>query len=138
MSSGSVNSVTLIGRLGKDPEERTMGDGSKLVTFSLATSDQWKDRSSGERKERTEWHQISIWNEALAEVASKYLKKGAQVYVSGRLETRSWESEGTTRYSTEIVLRPFGSDLQMLGNAPDRPADPPAQTRRRTTRREPT
>jgi single-strand DNA-binding protein len=134
--AGSVNSVTLIGRLGKDPEQRTMADGSKLVTFSMAMSEQWTDRASGERKERVEWANISIWNEALAEVATKYLRKGAQVYVNGRLETRSWEAEGTTRYSTEVVLRPFGSDLQILGSAPDRPADPPAQARR-AARREP-
>jgi single-strand DNA-binding protein len=136
MASGSVNSVTLIGRLGRDPEQKTMADGSKLVTFSMAMSEQWNDRSSGERKERVEWANISIWNEALGEVATKYLKKGAQVYVSGRLETRSWESEGTTRYSTEVVLRPFGSDLQMLGSAPERPTEQPAQTRTRQ-RREP-
>jgi single-strand DNA-binding protein len=135
--AGSVNSVTLIGRLGKDPEQRTMADGSKLVTFSMAMSEQWTDRTSGERKERVEWANISTWNEALGEIATKYLKKGAQVYVNGRLETRSWDADGTTRYSTEVVLRRFNSDLQMLGSVPDRPAVPPAQSRR-AARREPT
>lgn len=130
--SGSVNRVTLIGRLGKDPEQRSMPDGNKLVTFSVATSDRWNDASSGERKERVFWHNISIWNEALGEIAARHLKKGAQVYLEGRLETRSWEKDGTTHYATEVVLRPYNSDLQMLGNAPspDRPADPPAQSRR--------
>lgn len=134
--SGSVNKVQIIGRLGKDPESRTMQDGSKLVTFSVATSERWNDKQSGERRESVQWHNISIWNEALGEVATRYLKKGSQVYLEGRLETRSWESEGITRYATEVVLRPFTSDLQMLGSAPERPAEPPAQTRRRT-RREP-
>jgi single-strand DNA-binding protein len=136
--SGSVNRVTLIGRAGKDPEQRMMQDGSKLVTFSLATSENWKD-ASGERQQRTQWHNVSIWTDALGEVATRYLKKGSQIYLEGRLETRSWEAEGTTRYATEVVLRPFNSDLQMLGNAPERPAEAaPTQTRRRTARREPT
>ena len=113
-----------------------MADGTKLVTFSLAMGEQWTDRQSGERRERTEWANISIWNETLAEVATKYLKKGSQVYVSGRLETRSWEADGTTKYATEVVLRPYGSDLQMLGSAPDRPTEQPAQSRR-AARREP-
>jgi single-strand DNA-binding protein len=135
--SGSVNRVTLIGRLGKDPESRSMQDGSKVVTFSVATSDRWTDRDSGERKEKVQWTNVSIWNEALAEVATKCLKKGSQVYLEGKLETRSWDKDGQTHYATEVVLRPYGSDLQMLGNAPERPADPPAQTRGRAARREP-
>ena len=133
--AGSVNSVTLIGRLGKDPEQRSTPDGSKLVTFSVATSERWTDRSSGEKREAVQWHNVSIWNEALGEVASRFLKKGSQVYLNGRLETRSWDKDGTTHYATEVVLRPFNSDLQLLGSAPERPADPPAQTRR--PRREP-
>jgi single-strand DNA-binding protein len=137
--SGSINKVQIIGRLGKDPETRTMQDGSKLVTFSVATSERWSDKQSGERREAVQWHNISIWNEALGEVATRYLKKGSQVYLEGRLETRSWDADGTTRYATEVVLRPFNSDLQMLGNAPERPAaEAPPQTRRRTNRREPT
>ena len=121
--AGSVNRVTLIGRLGKDPESKAFQGGGAVVTFPLATSEQWNDRQSGERKEKVEWHQISIWNEALGEVASKYLKKGSQVYLEGKLETRSWDKDGQTHYATEVVLRPFNSDLQMLGSAPDRPVD---------------
>jgi single-strand DNA-binding protein len=126
----SVNSVTLIGRLGKDPEQKTMADGSKLVTFSMAMSEQWTDRDSGQRKERVEWANISIWNEALAEVATKYLKKGSQVYINGRLETRSWGEGDAKRYATEIVLRPFKSELVLL-DSPDRPAEAPARSPRR-------
>jgi single-strand DNA-binding protein len=136
--SGSVNRVTLIGRLGKDPESRSFQDVSTVVNFSVATSDQWTDKQSGERKQSTQWHQISIWNEALGEIATRFLKKGAQVYLEGRLETRSWDKDGATHYATEVVLRPYNSDLQMLGSAPspDRPAEPPAQSRR-AARRQP-
>jgi single-strand DNA-binding protein len=134
--SGSLNKVMLIGRLGKDPEQRTFQDGGRVVTFSVATSERWNDKKSGERKEKTQWTNIAIFNEALAEVATRYLKKGAQVYVEGQLETRSWDKDGQTHYATEVVLRPFNSDLQMLDKAPDRPADPPAQSRR-GARREP-
>jgi single-strand DNA-binding protein len=134
--SGSLNKVMLIGRLGKDPEQRTFQDGGRVVTFSVATSERWNDKKSGERKEKTQWTNIAIFNDALAEVATRYLKKGAQVYVEGQLETRSWDKDGQTHYATEVVLRPFNSDLQMLDKAPDRPADPPAQSRR-GARREP-
>jgi single-strand DNA-binding protein len=125
----SVNKVTLIGHLGKDPEQRDFDEG-KLVTFSLATSESWNNRTSGERQERTQWHQIAIWNEALGEVAMKYLKKGSQAYVEGQLETRQWDKDGEKRYATEVVLRPFRSDLVLL-DKPDRPAQQPARRRDR-------
>jgi single stranded DNA-binding protein len=102
----------------------------------LATSEQWNDRQSGERKEKTQWHQIAVWNDALGEVAMNYLKKGSQAYVEGQLETRSWDKDGVKQYVTEVVLRPFNSGLVLLDKAPDRPADPPAQSRR-GARREP-
>jgi single-strand DNA-binding protein len=140
MSSGSVNKVILVGNLGKDPEARTFQDGGKVVTLSVATSENWTDRQSGERKEKTQWTNVSIFNDALAEIAERYLKKGAKVYVEGQLETRSWTKDGTTHYATDVVLRPFNGTLTMLDKAatPDRPAEAPAQSRRRTTRREPT
>jgi single-strand DNA-binding protein len=117
----SVNKAILVGNLGRDPEQKTVGD-AKLVTFPLATSESWTDKGSQERRERVTWHQISIWNDALAEVAMKYLKKGSKAYVEGQIETRSWESNGETRYATEIVLRPFKSELVLL-DRPDRPAE---------------
>lgn len=112
--AGSVNKVILIGNLGKDPEVRHTDDGKAIVTLSLATSENWKDKS-GERKERTEWHKVVIFNEHLAKVAEQYLKKGAKVYVEGQLQTRKWMAkDGTDRYSTEIVLQNFRGELTML------------------------
>ena len=113
--AGSVNKVILVGNLGKDPESRTFANGGKVVSFSLATSESWKDRSSGERKEKTEWHNISIFSEGLARVAEQYLKKGSKVYIEGQLETRKWQDQsGNDRYTTDIVLRNFNSSMVLL------------------------
>jgi single-strand DNA-binding protein len=123
--AGSVNKVILIGNLGKDPEIRNTQTGDKIVSFSLATSETWNDRNSGERRERTEWHRIVIFNEQIAGVAEKYLCKGAKVYVEGQLRTRKWtDQSGQEKYSTEIVLAKFKGELTMLssGNGADRPA----------------
>jgi len=105
-----INKVILIGRLGRDPEVRYTPDGAAVANFSIATSDEWTDKASGERKERTEWHRIVAWRK-LGEICGEYLSKGRQVYVEGKLQTRSWEKDGVTRYSTEIVA----SDVQFLG-----------------------
>ena len=113
--AGSVNKVILVGNLGRDPEVKAMQDGRNLVNMSVATSETWRDRQSGERKERTEWHRVVIWNEKLAEVAQKYLRKGAKVYLEGQLTTRKWtDQSGQERYSTEVVLPRFGGSLTML------------------------
>ena len=115
--SVSVNETVLIGNLGKDPEIRTFQNGGRVAHFSLATTESWKDKKTGERKEKTEWHQVAIMAEGLVTVAEKYLKKGAKVYVEGRMETRKWtDKEGTERYSTEVVVRPYRGDLVMLGD----------------------
>jgi single-strand DNA-binding protein len=114
--AGSVNRVILVGSLGRDPEVRKMGDGSPAVNLSLATSERWKDKNTGERKEKTEWHRIVIFNENLAKVAQNYLKKGAQVYIEGQLQTRKWtDQSGIEKYSTEIVLQRYRGELTMLG-----------------------
>ncbi|MEW6674182.1 MAG: single-stranded DNA-binding protein [Thermodesulfobacteriota bacterium] len=105
-----INKVILIGRLGNDPEVRYTQDGSAVASFSIATSDEWKDKESGEKKERTEWHRIVAWRK-LGEICGEYLSKGRQVYVEGKLQTRSWEKDGVTRYTTEIIA----SDVQFLG-----------------------
>ena len=113
--AGSVNKVILVGNLGKDPESRTFANGGKVVSFSLATSESWKDRNSGERKEKTEWHNVSIFSEGLARVAEQYLKKGSKVYLEGQLETRKWQDQsGNDRYSTDVVLRNFNSSMVLL------------------------
>ena len=110
-----VNKVILVGNLGKDPESRTFANGGKVVSFSLATSENWKDRNSGERKEKTEWHNISIFNEGLAGVAERFLRKGSKVYVEGQLETRKWQDQsGNDRYTTDVVLRNFNSSMVLL------------------------
>ena len=115
--AGSMNKVLLIGRLGNDPEARSFQNGGGVVSFSLATSDTWKDRESGERQERTEWHRVSIFTEGLRDVAEKYLRKGDMVSIEGKLETRKWQdNQGVDRYSTEVVLRPFRGELIMLGS----------------------
>ncbi len=114
--SGSVNRVIIVGNLGKDPEVKGLPSGGNLVNLSIATSDTWKDKQSGERKERTEWHRVVIFNEKLAEVAQKYLRKGAKIYIEGQLATRKWEKDGVERYSTEVVLPRFGGTLVMLGD----------------------
>src|SRR5579871_5561016 len=113
--AGSVNKVILVGNLGRDPEVRSMQDGRSMVNMSVATSDTWRDRQSGERKERTEWHRVVIFNEKLAEVAQKYVKKGSKVYVEGQLSTRKWtDQSGQERYTTEVVIPRFGGQLTML------------------------
>ncbi len=113
--AGSVNKVILIGNLGRDPEVRTFQNGGKVCNLRIATSETWKDRNSGERKERTEWHSVAIFNEALAGVAERFLKKGSKVYIEGQLETRKWQDQsGQDRYSTEVVLRPYSGNLTML------------------------
>ena len=111
----SVNKVILIGNLGKDPEVRSFQNGGKVVSFSVATSESWNDRSSGERKEKTEWHNVSIFSEGLARVAEQYLRKGSKVYLEGQLETRKWQDQsGNDRYSTDVVLRQFNSAMVLL------------------------
>jgi single-strand DNA-binding protein len=113
--AGSVNKVILVGNLGRDPEVRSMQDGRSMVNMSVATSDTWRDRQSGERKERTEWHRVVIFNEKLAEVAQKYVRKGSKVYVEGQLSTRKWTDQGgQERYTTEVVIPRFGGALTML------------------------
>ena len=113
--AGSVNKVILVGNLGKDPEVRRMTSGEPVVNLSLATSESWRDKSSGERKEKTEWHRVVIFNKNLAEVAEKYLRKGAKVYVEGQLQTRKWtDKDGAEKYSTEVVLQNFRGELTML------------------------
>lgn len=118
--AGSVNKVILIGNLGRDPEVRRMGSGDAVVNLRIATSENWRDRQSGERKERTEWHRVVIFNENLAKVAEQYLKKGSTVYVEGQLQTRKWQDQnGQDRYSTEVVLQGFNGNLTMLGGRGD-------------------
>ncbi|HEU0045381.1 single-stranded DNA-binding protein [Sphingomonas sp.] len=117
--AGSVNKVILVGNLGKDPESRSFQNGGKVVEMRIATSESWKDRNSGERKEKTEWHTVKVFNEGLATVAEKYLRKGSKVYIEGALTTRKWQDQsGADRYSTEIVLQGFNSVLTMLDGAP--------------------
>lgn len=113
--SGSVNKVIIAGNLGRDPEVRTFQNGGKVVNLRIATSETWKDKQSGERKERTEWHSVAIFSESLARVAEQYLRKGSKVYIEGQLETRKWQDQsGQDRYSTEIVLRPYRGEITLL------------------------
>jgi single-strand DNA-binding protein len=117
--AGSVNKVILVGNLGRDPESRSFQNGGKVVELRIATSEQWKDRNSGERKERTEWHTVKVFSEGLANVAERFLRKGSKVYIEGALQTRKWQDQdGKDRYSTEIVLQGFNSVLTMLDGAP--------------------
>lgn len=117
--SGSVNKVILIGRLGRDPETRKTQNGGTVANLSLATSETWKDKATGERKEKTEWHRVVIWGK-LAEVAGKFLKKGSKVYVSGSLQTRKWaDQSGQDKYTTEVVVQGFGGELVMLDEKHD-------------------
>jgi single-strand DNA-binding protein len=116
--AGSVNKVILVGNLGRDPESRSFQNGGKVVELRIATSESWKDKSSGERKEKTEWHTVKVFNEGLANVAERYLRKGSKVYIEGALATRKWQDpQGQDRYSTEIVLQGFNSVLTMLDGA---------------------
>ncbi len=114
--AGSVNKVILVGNLGRDPEVRNAQDGTKIVNFTMATSETWRDKATGERKDRTEWHRIVIFNERLADVATQYLKKGMKVYVEGQLQTRKWtdKESGQEKYTTEVVISRFKGDFQML------------------------
>ena len=114
--AGSVNKVIIVGNLGRDPEVRSFPNGGKVVNLRIATSETWRDKQSGERKERTEWHSVAIFNEALGKIAEQYLRKGSTVYVEGQLETRKWQDQsGADRYTTEIVLRQFRGELTLLG-----------------------
>lgn len=114
--AGSVNKVILVGNLGRDPEVRSFPSGGKVCNLRIATSETWRDKASGERKERTEWHSVAIFDENLVKVAEQYLRKGSTVYLEGQLETRKWQDQsGADRYSTEVVLRPFRSTMTMLG-----------------------
>jgi single-strand DNA-binding protein len=116
--AGSVNKVILVGNLGRDPELRSTQDGTRIANLNLATSESWRDRVSGERKERTEWHRVVIFNERLVELAEKYLRKGSKIYVEGALQTRKWtDNAGIEKYSTEIVLQKFRGELTMLDGA---------------------
>ncbi|MGV8951586.1 MAG: single-stranded DNA-binding protein [Cypionkella sp.] len=111
-----VNKVIIVGNLGRDPEVRSFPNGGRVVNLRLATSEQWRDKASGERKERTEWHSVAIFNEPLGKIAEQYLRKGSTVYIEGQLETRKWQDQsGADRYTTEIVLRPFRGEMTLLG-----------------------
>ncbi|MGV6848963.1 MAG: single-stranded DNA-binding protein [Marinibacterium sp.] len=113
--AGSVNKVILIGNLGRDPEVRTFQNGGKVCNLRIATSETWKDRNTGERREKTEWHSVAIFSEPLARIAEQYLRKGSKVYLEGQLETRKWQDQsGQDRYSTEVVLRPYKGELTLL------------------------
>ena len=125
-----LNRVILCGRLGADPEVRSFQNGGKVVNMRLATSETWKDKNSGERKERTEWHSVAIFNEGIAGVAERFLKKGSEVLIEGQLETRKWQDQsGNDRYTTEVVIRPFGGSLTLVGGrGGDRRDDGPTQS----------
>ena len=113
--AGSVNKVILVGNLGADPDVRTMQSGDKVVNLSVATSESWKDKASGERREKTEWHRVVVFNQGLVNVCENYLRKGSKVYLEGQLETRSWDNkDGQKQYTTEVVLRPYRGELTML------------------------
>ena len=118
--AGSVNKVILVGNLGKDPEIRTLNSGDRVCNLSLATSEQWRDKATGERKEKTEWHRVVIFNDNLVKVAENYLRKGSTVYIEGQLQTRKYEQNGVEKYSTEVVLQKFRGELTMLGGRSDR------------------
>ncbi len=118
--AGSVNKVILVGNLGRDPEIRSTQDGTRIANLSVATSETWRDRNSGERRERTEWHRVVIFNEKLSEVAEKYLRKGSKIYIEGQLQTRKWtDQSGQDRYTTEVVLQRFRGELTMLDGRQD-------------------
>jgi len=118
--AGSVNKVILVGNLGRDPEVRTFQNGGKVCNLRIATSENWKDKNTGERRERTEWHSVAIFSEPLARIAEQYLKKGSKVYIEGQLETRKWQDQsGQDRYSTEVVLRPYRGEVTLLDGRSD-------------------
>ena len=118
--AGSINKVTLVGNLGRDPEVRATQDGSKIVNLSLATSERWKDRNTGEQRERTEWHRVVIFNENLGRIAEQYLRKGSTCYIEGQLQTRKWtDQQGAEKYTTEVVLQRYRGELTLLGGRGD-------------------
>jgi single-strand DNA-binding protein len=118
--SGSVNKVILIGNVGKDPEIRTTQDGVRIANFSVATSERWRDKSSGEQREKTEWHRVVVFNEGLAKIVEQYVRKGTSLYVEGALQTRKWtDQSGQERYSTEIVMQKYRGEITLLGSKPD-------------------
>ena len=120
LMAGSVNKVIIIGNLGRDPEVRNFPNGGKVCNLRIATSERWRDKASGEQREKTEWHSVAIFNEGLVRIAEQYLRKGSTVYIEGQLETRKWQDQsGADRYSTEIVLRPYKGELTMLGGRGD-------------------
>ena len=122
--AGSVNKVIIVGNLGNDPEVRTFPSGGKVCNFSIATSERWKDRNTGENRDRTEWHRIEITSEPLVRIAEQYLKKGSSVYIEGQLQTQKWQDQsGQDRYTTKVVMRPYSSQLTMLGNRNDNVAN---------------
>lgn len=134
--AGSVNKVILVGNLGRDPESRSTQAGTTIVNMSLATSESWRDKQSGERQERTEWHRVVIFNEKIAEVAEKYLHKGDKVYIEGQLQTRKWtDNEGQERYTTEVVVPRFGGALQILSGSRDGGGDEREERTARDDRR---
>jgi single-strand DNA-binding protein len=122
--SGSLNKVTLIGHLGRDPEIRTTQGGDKVANLSVATSESWKDKNSGDRREKTEWHRVVIFDDRLVGIAEKYLKKGSQLYLEGALQTRKWQKDGADVFTTEIVLQKYRGEITLLGGKPD-DNDPP-------------
>lgn len=126
----SVNKVVLLGNLGNDPEIRAMQTGKEVVTLSVATSENWKDKQTGERKSKTEWHKVVVFNEGLINVCKNYLKKGSKVYIEGQLETRKWQGQdGKDNYSTEVILRPYRGEIVMLDSKSDAtPQETPQQT----------
>lgn len=135
--AGSVNKVIIVGNLGRDPEVRSFQNGGKVCNLRIATSESWKDKQTGERKERTEWHSVAILNEPLVRVAEQYLRKGSKVYIEGQLETRKWQDQsGNDRYSTEVTLRPYRGELTLLdgrsddqgGGQASAPQQPPASS----------
>jgi single-strand DNA-binding protein len=118
--AGSVNKVIIVGNLGRDPEVRTFPNGGKVVNLRIVTSETWKDKETGEKKERSEWHSVAIFNEGLAKIAEQYLRKGSTVYIEGQLETRKWQDQsGADKYTTEIVLRQYRGELALLGGKRD-------------------
>jgi len=131
----SVNKVILIGNIGRDPEIRSTQGGTRLANLSLATSESWKDKQTGEKREKTEWHRIVVWNEPLVDVIEKYVSKGSKIYIEGQLETRKWQDQsGEDRYTTEVVLRPYRGQLTLLGEGGAKREERPRQQQRQQTR----
>ena len=127
--AGSINEATLLGRMGQDPDIRSMQTGDRVANLSIATSESWKDKNSGQKNERVQWHRVVVFNQPLIGIIEKYLKKGDQVYIQGQIENRKWtDSNGVEKYTTEIVLRPFNSKLVLLGGKKDGQSESVAQT----------